>query len=221
MKRYLLMIAVFILAAGAAVVIVESMRSKAPPSQVRMYELASTSPQGRFRTLPKAHTVRVTHVDKTALDLLVGYIVKRGAPVVAEKAGNFDSKTGVIRILSEELRWEASLPEGMRPNFDHTLRHEYGHAFLNDFLKAAAGGDQRLAATLSVMPYQTASAKAADWPGALVPLLEEYRKTPKTVFGSAYYTSTFGEYFAESYARFCEGKEVPAATRKFFVSQLQ
>jgi hypothetical protein len=133
---------------------------------------------------------------------------------LAQRGGNFDPATGRITILSEDARFEAGLPSPLQPHFRHVLRHEYGHALLFDWLQATVGPERSRAffeATgVGGVPRQDA------YPVALQPVIREFQALRRgTVYGDTYFTTTFDEYVAESYARYLDGDKVPPAARGF------
>jgi hypothetical protein len=186
--------------------------------QAALYKIATTSPEGRFAKYPKLHPVSCPACPESGLQILASAVTK-GRVAAAQGAGNYDSNTGKIKMVADEIRWEASLPKGFRPNFEHALRHEYGHALLDDWLKgaaqASAGGRQ-----LAYLPYTEGTNDTGSYPKVLRPVLTEYHTVKPDIYGAVYYSSTFGEYMAESYARFCEGKSVPQGIAGFLRSQL-
>jgi hypothetical protein len=207
-------IAVLVVSGGLAF---ERQRCAAkPPSAQALHTLATTTPEGTFAVYPKVHQVVCPDCPQSTWQVLIDATKKGAGP---QGAGNYDPKTGKIRIVAEEVRWEASLPEGMRPNFDHLLRHEYGHAFLDDWVKGAAPKDAS-GKQLAYLPYTEGTNDTGSYPKAMRPVLDEYRRVKPDVYGLTYYTSEFGEYMAESYARFCEGQYVSKATAAFLRSQL-
>lgn len=187
-------------------------------SAAMLHQIATKTPEGTFGTYPKVHKVVCANCDKSGVQILADTIKTGG--VVSQGAGRYDSNTGKITMVADEIRWEASLPAGMRPNFEHALRHEYGHAFLDDWLKAVGGGADS-GKKLAFLPYTEGGAAVGNYPKNLRPVFREFRGINPNIYGVAYYTSTFGEFMAESYARFCEGKDVPPATTAFLRDQLK
>lgn len=104
-----------------------------------------------------------------------------------------------------------------------TLRHEYGHALASDLIARDQGGDyvhSRLRTDALQLLTQTSDPR--DLPPALKPLFEDYRSAPRSIYDAGamavpgYYTSTLGEFFAESFRRYLEGESIPSATRAVF-----
>lgn len=118
--------------------------------------------------------------------------------------------------LSPKLR---SLPMETR---EVVLRHEFGHALLADVLNRGAVGSYalsrfRINAVLQLAAWQD----PGDLPSVLRPVwvdfVEAQRSNP-AIYGDdgaprGYYTSNFGEFFAQSFAAYCVGSpEVPLGT---------
>lgn len=132
-----------------------------------------------------------------------------------EITGYFDPLSGEIHITGEVARTEAMAPvPWLQAGFRHALRHEYGHALLDEWLRDRAGPE---ASALIPQVSQEESLQTSDVPPELAPLMRDYRDEPQR-YGSPYFTSAFTEYFAESYARFIEGEAVPSATKRFLAS---
>jgi hypothetical protein len=218
-RRYLITAIVVVAAVAGLAMSVDALRSRAPRlTQAQLYLLATSSPSGRFSRFPAPHRVQIAHVDENTVQLALYYVIKsRGLPATTETAGRFDSDSGVVNILSKEVSFEASLPAGMRPDFEHTLRHEYGHAFLHDWLLAhddsGARGTQLAELTRATNVQEDAGRSAT-----VRSVLREYRTVRPTIYGDTYFTSTFGEFVAESYAYYCEGRNVPSSTAAFLAS---
>ena len=225
MKRYLIVACVLVVAVAGVTLLLEQLRARTPlPTQAQLYRMATESPHGRFTKVPRQHKVVVAPEDANALQLALRYYQRSQGGRIAERAGDFDEGRGVITILSEEARYEANLPPWLRPNFDHTVRHEYGHAFLDDLLKGMPSTPPPSEAPkttpvtrLAFLPYGADSDSKPDptLPAILQPVVHEFHHAPRDIYGSPYYTSTFGEFIAESYARFCEGRYVPRVTAAF------
>lgn len=216
-RRRLLALLTLLAVIGAAIVWLEAGRiDPRDVPQSRWYVMATRFPGGVFAPLPREHVVVIHPVNQPLVLVAAAYLQQMRSGMRAERGGNFDGKTGVITILGEEPRVEAGMPSLLQSNFRHLLRHEYGHALLQDWLCATAGQatGRYYSAAVSVPgePFRES------WPDAIHPMLEDYLSAPRNVYGDAYFTSTFHEYFAESYARLLDGQTVPAATRRFLLS---
>ena len=193
--------------------------STTAPTSNGLHAFATTTPDGAFSPYPKNHRVQLEPVGDHALEFGLAY-VKRGfsGPGSLEQAGEYRLPAGVIYILSEQVRFEASLPAGMRPDFDRTIRHEYGHAFLYDLLADKVGLSTRKGVALQRETFKASPSLSVAWPAGLRPVVQEYRKTARDIYRGTYFTSSFSEYLAESYARYCAGQSVPPQTRRFLRS---
>jgi len=189
------------------------------PTSSGLHAFATTTPSGVFSPYPKNHRVQLEPVGDRAFEFGLAYI-KRGfsGEGLVEKAGEYRLPAGVINIVSEQVRFEASLPSGMRPNFDRTIRHEYGHAFLYDLLADKVGLSTRKGIALQREANKASPSLSVAWPAGLRPVVQEYRKVARNIYQGTYYTASFSEYLAESYARYCAGQNVPPQTRTFLKS---
>lgn len=191
-------------------------------TQDEYYQLATQSECGTFSRYPEPREVIVHPVDKTYLALAFEY-VRRAASRSIETAGRYEDQTRTVRLESEFVCASAGLPGLLRLPFEHSLRHEYGHAFVEDVLKAAdapkvgSGDEMYLAYTESTMPRECAD-EISCMPPELQPVLEEWRTSQADIYRLPYFTSTFNEYLAESYARYLGGYHVPDATRRYLES---
>ena len=104
-----------------------------------------------------------------------------------------------------------------------TLRHEYGHALMSDLVARDEHGSyagSRL--RTNALQVLTQGSDPRDLPPALKPVFKDYQRAPRDIYDDGprtqpgYYTSTFGEFFAESYRRQLEGEPIPAATAAVF-----
>jgi hypothetical protein len=148
-------------------------------SAVRSDEPAyMTGSLGSWRgALPRARSVRV--VDRI---LVQGH----AAPQDGVWAGQFDPVTGGIEVI--------------RSAGDLTLAHEYGHALLQDLIVQHTGeGSQSLAVfqRLAETGRTTDPSAVPEW---LRNVFDEYRRLPADPYGDTYYSTSFNEYFAESFA---------------------
>jgi hypothetical protein len=191
--------------------------STALPSDAGLHAFATTAPSGRMAPYPRIHHVICTPMRGRTFAIALDYFEDGFKEVgTATRSGAFKLGSGVIQIDSEAARFEASLPAGMRPDFDATLRHEYGHAFFYDLLADKTGYQTNAGqAVYRASASHTPSVSLA-WPLGLKAVVAEYRRQPPTIYGQPYFTSNFAEYFAESYARFVAGRSVPPATHAFF-----
>lgn len=192
------------------------------PTQTEMLRMATRSETVAFSRLPHPHKVSIEMPTGTILEVGQHYLGMMARGQMQEQAAYFDPSNSSITISSEELRLEGTMPDSMRPNLRHALRHEYGHAFLYDMLVERHGGQ----GNESKAAYESSLINAIRQgrpepppalPSDMHPLLAEYAGADPTVYGSPYLTSSFGEYFAESYARVLEGKPVPAQTKAWFL----
>lgn len=183
--------------------------------QSTWYTLATSASTGSLAPLPAEHDVVVQPLAESPIEVLVRYLPKPlGRGNGPELQGEFDPGTGKIMITGPLARLQATLPfRWMQPLFIRTLRHEYGHAFLADWLEA----HKIRASKDPYLPY-TPSGKKADLgtvPADLRPLVTEYRAQPKKLYDQTYLMSSFDEYFAESYQRYVAGDTVPPKMRAF------
>jgi len=190
--------------------------STVTPTPSGLHAFATTAPDGVFSPYPRSHPVEMKPLGDRALELAVSYF-KKGfyGESALEEAGEYSMPSGVIRIVSEQVRFEASLPAGLRPDFDRTIRHEYGHAFLFDLLGDKVGFKSKRGVELFLETAKSSPSLDVAWPGGLRPVVREYRHIARNVYQAPYYTSSFAEYLAESYARYGAGQSVPPETRKF------
>jgi hypothetical protein len=178
-------------------------RSETPPkgmsSTVRESEPAHLSSSvGSWRgTLPYARPVRIVeHIG----------VEGQNTPQDGVWAGQYDPATGEIRII--------------RTAGDLTLAHEYGHALLQDLIIKYARESVCPVGTFQSLSETNRSTDPSQVPEWLRTVFADYRSLPADPYGSAYYGSTFNEYFAESFARIAnrDGKGVAAATTAFFAN---
>ena len=196
--------------------------STVTPTPNGLHAFAITAPDGVFSPYPKAHPIQMQPVGDHTLGLALAYLEKGvlGGPAI-EEAGEYQMPSGVIKIVSEQVRFEASLPAGLRPDFDHTIRHEYGHAFLFDLMTAKVGFKTRRGVTFLTEMARSSPSLDLAWPAGLRPVIREYRHVSRAIYSDPYYTSSFDEYLAESYARYGGGQSVPPATRKFLAGYVR
>lgn len=130
---------------------------------------------------------------------------------MTEVQAYYEPGTGVIRITGDVTCAVAGLPPEMQALFRHVLRHEYGHALADDWREVNG---------LPAEPFLTysdsgQSMRAAAFPDSISPVVAEFAEVSPNIYGPDYLTQNFDEYFAESYARFLDGKEVPPRTECF------
>ncbi len=199
--------------------------NRPPPSRLTQQgyrELATTSQYGVFGTYPKLRRVVVEPVKKTYVSLAIDYAQTSFSHALVA-GGDYECRTRTVCILSEFVRAEAGLPDRLRPQFVHALRHEYGHALVEDLLKIKFAG-RRVGNELypafdeANKPRQTSQELTVISP-VLKPVVKEWLNAPPTLYGLEHNTETLNEFVAESYARFMEGKSIPDATRRFLQSQ--
>jgi len=186
---------------------------RAIPQSV-LHDEATVSKAATMAVLPKMHKVVIEPVsDDRVVGVLASYLPPPlGAGGKSEIQGFYDPKDGHIEITGGLARLSAAMPVApLRTLFYRDLRHEYGHAFLHDWTSARSGRD-------SVRAVSTQGSNKIDpesLPVELRAVAAEYRVVSPTIYGQQYFTSTFGEFVAESYARLLSGQEVPPATEKF------
>lgn len=212
--RVLVLLAVVGIAAWAAI----NKPAESRMTQRGYYELATRSAYGVFSTYPQPRRVVADPVNKTYLELAFTY-AKRAMTNNAEAGGDYDCRTRTVNILSEFVRAQAGLPDPFRPQFLHALRHEYGHAFVQDELTLKFPGTVEHPAFAEANKPRESSEELGIVAPELEPVVRDWIGSPKTLYGLEHNTGTFNEYLAESYARFMEGDVVPAATRRFLQSQ--
>jgi len=181
--------------------------------QETWHQIATNSEQGLVHPLPRAHDVVVKAPEQTAVGVLVRYLPPPvGSGGTAEMQGRYNPETGKIEVTGDLARLQACYKvPALRGILYRTLRHEYGHAFLSDWVSRGTKGKQ------VALPYaEGGQADPEQLPKALVPVYEEYKKLPDTFYGQAYVLSSFDEYMAESYARFVSGQDIPKETLAFF-----
>lgn len=125
----------------------------------------------------------------------------------------YDPEADEIRIIGEQVQYEATLPEPLRGGFYSVVRHEYGHAAFFDWLAAErvdpVVGNKILLAEPDTPPRREMV------PESLHEVMGEWSRQSRMVYGDPYFMSNFAEYIAESYARVLGGRTVPPATREF------
>jgi hypothetical protein len=142
---------------------------------------------------------------------LVGHMYGREIPAIA----HYDPYDQSI-TLGPALRGLPAITQAT------ALRHEYGHALLVDILNRDAMGSYALSRFRSDAVLQLAAWQSpGELPRVLRPIWSDFvaaHRSNPAIYGdwgapAGYYTSTFGEFFAESFAAYCVGNpEVPAGT---------
>lgn len=142
---------------------------------------------------------------------LVGHMYGREIPAIA----HYDPYDQSITLSPALRRLPAAAQEA-------DLRHEFGHALLADVLNRGAIGSYALSRFRSNAVLQLAAwQEPGDLPTVLRPIWSDFvaaHRSNPTIYGDwgappGYYTSIFGEFFAESFAAYCVGNpEVPAGT---------
>lgn len=185
--------------------------------QSEYHRLGTSSARATFGDLPKRRLVLVEEPPEHALTAIVRYLPPPvGEGGRAEAAGRFDPSANTILICDDLAALEASLPEPVRSRMDgaflRVLRHEYGHALLEDWLRTHSASPPEYEACQGAARAQ-ASPNA--FPQGLRPAVIEWLSQRPTVYGLPHFASAFTEYFAESYARLLSGKAVAPRMGEF------
>jgi hypothetical protein len=186
-------------------------------SQEELHRLATCSDCATMDAHVSPREVVIEPVQsKDYLRVIASYLPPPiGSGGQAEMQGMYDADEDRILITGRMARLQAGLPEErLQIVFIRTLRHEYGHAFMRDWLKENGVDEQEpfLAYTEEGGPVED-----TDYPKTLRPVVDEYKQVaPMNLYGFPYLTSTFDEYMAESYSRYVSGEDVPPETLKFF-----
>lgn len=182
-------------------------------SDEEYHRMATEFDGGTFSMLPTVKRVAIRPLPG-GFGYYVGRYLRLAVKPAWEQQAYYDDATGTIHIIGDQSILEARLPQWMRPTFTHTLRHEYGHALLAEYLEAYAPGQDANAGDF--LGYtDVSSADPRNFPPPLRGVVEEYRTLPRGVYGSTYHTANFWEYMAESYARFVADERVPPVTHSF------
>jgi len=187
-------------------------------SQAEYRRLATTFEGGAFETIPETRTVVVLPAGSALAGVLRDRLpASTASGHRAEAQGAYDSASGEIRISGDRARLEATFPRWLQPVFTGTLRHAYGHAFIEDYLAThgfTLEGEAFLAYTETGFQPD-----ASAYPDDIRPVMEEFDALPADVYDEPQYAATFAEYMAESYRRFIEGEPVPPKTEAFLKAQ--
>jgi hypothetical protein len=214
MGRWLLRLApVLFFVAGVGWLWANRVDVQAIPQKV-IYHDATVSDKAAMRVCPEQHKVIIEPVDENRL---VGVLASALPPPLGrggqnEMQGFYDPNDGHIQITGGLPRLSAAMPvAALRGLYYRALRHEYGHAFLHDWMKEKRAGDRAWDATLQDAEH----IDPKSMPRALRESVTEYRAMDSASYGVPYFTSSYGEFMAESYARVLSGWEVPPKTEKF------
>lgn len=186
-----------------------------PPDEY--HRIGTTADDGRrFADIPYPCEVEIPPPQGSLIGVMVGAMMPGDAV-----QGKYDGETRTIRIESDSLRSIASLPAALpdvtRWPLIRTIRHEYGHAFLEDYM--ASNSQELDDSSARALAYaDVRGEERALLPDSIQPVVEEYLGLPDGEYGNPYFTSTFYEYVAESYARFLSGHYVPTETQAFLES---
>lgn len=198
----------------ASLWVLHNLQDPASMSQEGWHYLGTGMSGAMMHPYPKVHKVVVQPLEKSTAEVLLGYIA--GGTTVE---GEYDPNTGTIRIVGDLSRLQAGLPGPLQPTFRHTLRHEYGHAFLEDYCRAKGMDPMSPSFLACAQPGSHLDPK--DFPRKLRPVLAAYRSASSDIYGMDYFTSTFEEFFAESYARYVAGDSIPGGVRSFFAGDVE
>lgn len=212
----LLAMVMSVVAAGAWVDANRIDPASVPRAEYR--RLGATSQAMSFRGMPEEREVVVLVPSAGSLRVLASYLpAPLGKGGTQQEMGRYDPKNETIHILDEAAALQASLPDRVRPWLDglflRVLRHEYGHAFMEDWMRGRQASEE---ARRACRECPRAGPQPGALPPELAPLAEEWMASEPSLYGNPYLTSTFEEYLAESFARMVAGAEVPAATEAFF-----
>ncbi len=186
-------------------------------SQSQLHEEATVSQRVALVEYPKEHEVLIQPLsDDRVLPVLASYLPPPlGSGGKSERQGYYDPKDGRIEITGGLARLSAAMPNPMlRAFFGRALRHEYGHAYLDDWMKAKKADERAWVASLQNAQSIDTSLLPAELQGPV----EEYRSMSGTAYGQPYFMSTFSEFMAESYSRLLGGQEVPPKTEQFLMA---
>ncbi|MBI5231406.1 MAG: hypothetical protein HY876_04480 [Coriobacteriales bacterium] len=205
--------AVAIALVASAFWVMGNRQNPADMTQEGWHHLATSTRDGIVHPLPRVHEVVVEPLDRSPAEVVLGYLLPSESNA-ATVEGLYDPTTGDIHIVGELSRLQATMPVIFQGTFRQTLRHEYGHAYLDDWAKehGMASYDPALVDAST----RGAEIDPEQFPEELRPVIEAYEDAPDGIYGMAYFNTTFHEFFAESYARYVGGQHVPAAVKAFF-----
>lgn len=212
--RAIALVAALGLLGGALYVALTAPVRSSDISQELLYVRGTESEHADFSAWVKKRPVRIASSERRAVDVVSEYARRvMSGEVVGGVQGEYDTETGEIRILGDEVRIEAAFPEPLRANLYHTVRHEYGHAAMFQWLDEQ-GIDPADAAAIGLSALDGTPVPDR-WPAEIVAVVQETATLESDVYGHPYLTSNLAEYLAESYARVLEGDHVPPRTRRF------
>ena len=154
----------------------------------------------------------------------------------SETYGVFDGETGIIylngsKILDDKYNenWVKSILCDDEFSYKNILRHEYGHAFLQDYLILNLGDYENFIANtigyyfldnnLTLVTQNSTDNFLFMYPKEIKNLINIYKNSPKEIYGyNFHYTENFHEFFAESYKRYLLNESIPDEFELFFNS---
>lgn len=188
-------------------------------SQDYLHRLGTTSDHVRMQPIPSRHEVIMDSIDVDDLGPLIsGHLPRPFGSGTAQVQGWYDTSSRTIHVTGRLARASAASPiPAFRGIFVHALRHEYGHAFLDEWLRRRTGSAKQIAEFSDPPELQSTNGL----PGPLIAVVAEFRTQPSDLYGNPYAMSNFNEYFAESYARFLEGKPIAPQMERFLSAHAQ
>jgi hypothetical protein len=213
--RAVVLLALVAVAVYGAALLIE--RHRIDPTELSdeyLHERATSTRHADFSEWIDKRPVFVEGEDCGGVQLLfecVGRILVR-QPFGGAQA-YYDPEADEIRIVGDQTVYEGTLPEPLRGNFYHVLRHEYGHAAFFDWLEEKEVDDHQALTILLSEP--DAPPQDEMLPADLEPVIAEWTELDATVYIDPYFMSNFAEYIAESYARVVSGQSVPPRTEEF------
>ncbi len=198
--------------AGFPVYVLLNRVDPASLSNAQYHEMATRSSSGwSFHEIPRVKRISI-EPPRTDVLRTIGDYLQRASRSEGATEAYYDPDANTIFIVGEQACLEATMPRWLRPTFLHTLRHEYGHAMLADWLNAHETPGDPSGTLLAAV--QVRRPRAASLPARLRPVLTEYLRGPGETYDEFYMTS-FDQYMAESYAGFLDGQYVPPRTARF------
>lgn len=206
-----------VLVAAVAMALLLNRRDPSRISQQSLYLLGTRASAAAVSPLPRQRRVVIPPLGWSELSAALVDLLPGGPPPREFiEQGTYDPVSGTILLDGVFVRFQASLRVAwLQSTFRHVLRHEYGHALLADWL--TRNGDSEQAA----LPFTTSpeANRPARYPVGIQGVVREFDSQPREVYGQRYFRQAFAEYFAESYARFLEGDEVPPRMERFLEAQ--
>lgn len=148
------------------------------------------------------------------ISLLDGNLDKKNEDFTLKVYGSYNQFTG--RMTVDELLLNGNQYENLRL---WTLRHEYGHALMEDILyktQDQGGYDTYLKTFFLFQSSKFITRNSGAWivnnfyPPELQNIYYSYQKHGKEIYGkSAYIGDNFAEFFAEGYTTFLSGSLLP------------